>query len=198
MIMGGFIDTITFQLQRGCLLMLQINHEVDKSTHMIAFFRDFLFIVVILAKIMDSGTSRAQLKYFQGWVGYKSILAIFNVKPALTLCPRSQLTAWVSGSHFLALLVFPEITVTLYSQQTSRWQQPGESLPLSMSVLYPTLFWAPRWFANSRAEWCEFTSIVWACHCNHAYKFSSALENQGTQCRKAHTLSRNQVFSRVY
>lgn len=140
MIMGGFIDTITFQLQRGCLLRLQINHAVDESTHVIAFFRDSLFIVVILVKIMDSGTSRAQLKYFQGWIGYKSILVIL-IQCETCANTLSQIPVdCTSGSHFLALLVFPEITVTLYSQQTSGWQQPGESLPLSMSALYPALF----------------------------------------------------------
>lgn len=61
----------------GCLSRLQINYEVDKSTHTIAFFRDSLFIVVFLVKIIDSYTSRAQLKYFQGWVGCKSSLVTF-------------------------------------------------------------------------------------------------------------------------
>ena len=78
MIMNRFIDTITFQLHRGCPSRLQINHAVDKSTHMTAFFRDSLFIVVFLVTIIDSDTSRAQLKYFQGWVGSKSSLVTFK------------------------------------------------------------------------------------------------------------------------
>lgn len=41
-IMNGFIDTITFQLHRGSLFRLQINHVVDKSTNMIVSFRDSL------------------------------------------------------------------------------------------------------------------------------------------------------------
>ena len=77
MIMNEFIDTATFSYIGGCLSRLQINRAVDKSTHMIAFFRDSLFIVVFLAKIIDSYTSRAQLKYFQGWVGCKSSLVTF-------------------------------------------------------------------------------------------------------------------------
>jgi len=77
MIINGFIDTIIFQLHGGCPSRLQTNHPVDKSTHMTAFFRDSLFIVVFLMKTIDSDTSRAQLKYFQGWVGTKSSQATF-------------------------------------------------------------------------------------------------------------------------
>lgn len=54
-----FIDIITLQLHRVCLLRLQINRAVNKATHTLAFFRDSVFSLVFLAEIIDLDTSQS-------------------------------------------------------------------------------------------------------------------------------------------
>lgn len=64
--MNRLIDIITLQLHRVCLSGLQINHAVNKTTHTSAFFRDSLFILVFLAEIIDSDTSKSTSEVLPG------------------------------------------------------------------------------------------------------------------------------------
>lgn len=64
--MNRLIDLITLQLHRVCLLRLQINHAVNKTTHTLAFFRDSLFSLVLLAEIIDLDTSKSTCEVFAG------------------------------------------------------------------------------------------------------------------------------------
>lgn len=57
--MNGFIDITTLQSHRVCLSRLQINHAVNKTIHTSAFFRDSLFILILLAEIIVSDTSKS-------------------------------------------------------------------------------------------------------------------------------------------